>query len=204
MKGATDDEYPITRGLQSWLTRIRCKQKQESNISNLKTSASVKAAGVIAPRAEAQQLQEMREMTGNTHKQAVKQINALNGWIKIDAKTDGNYIIESQTMSAEDDMKLTKQEIEMRYDDMIDLRAMLWDAMRKQGRGTEISIEKVLQIEEVRHKGRYSVTGYEEEINWTIEMLKRHLDRVAAWKGTPAKDRAAYGKLDEFLSEFVE
>lgn len=136
--------------------------------------------------------------------QAGKQVNALNGWIKIDAMQDDTYMLQSQTMSPDSDMELTEQEIELRYDDMRALRDLIWDAIRKQGRGFEISIDDVLKIEEVQHKGRYSVTGYKEEIEWTIDLLKRHLTRIEGWKEAPAKHRDAYGKLDEFLSQLEE
>ena len=136
-------------------------------------------------------------MAGNNDRSCV---DAKNGYITIDAvgDTPHSYIIRSKRDDA------VSVELDLQYEGMVDLRSMLWDAMRKQGRGTEISIEKVLQIEEVRHKGRYSVAGYEKEINWTIDLLKRHLERIEGWKDTPAEDRGAYGKLDEFLSEFVE
>jgi hypothetical protein len=68
----------------------------------------------------------------------------------------------------------------------------------------EASIEDVLKIEEVRHKGRYSVAGYEEEIEWTIRLLQSHLQRIAAWKDAPEEDRRIFTNLDEFLSQFEE
>ena len=133
-----------------------------------------------------------------------KQINALNGWIKIDAQDDDTFLMTSQTMTAEAGMELIEQEIELQYKDMVELRAMIWDAMRRHGRGFEFSVDDVLKIEEVRHKGRYSVSGYEEEIEWTIDLLRKHLRRIEGWKETPAQDRGAYGKLDEFLSQLEE
>jgi len=102
----------------------------------------------------------------------------------------------------------TEAGIEMSRDNIIGLRSLLWEAIRKQGRGFEINIEDVLKIEEVRHKGRYSVEGYKEEIEWTIDLLQRHLTRVESWQDmkavTPAEDREVFGKLDEFLSQFEE
>lgn len=132
------------------------------------------------------------------------QINALNGWIKIEATNSDTYMLQSQIMAPLDDMGMTEQEIEMRYDDAIKLRAMIWDAIRKQGRAFEFSVDDVLKIEEVRHKGRYSVEGYKAEIEWTIDLLKTHLERIEGWKDTPAEHRDAYGKLDEFLSQLEE
>ena len=114
---------------------------------------------------------------------AKKQVNALNGWIKIN-KADDTYILQSQTMAPDHDMELTEQEIELRYEDMQALRDLIWTTIRQTGRGYEISIDDVLKIEEVQHKGRYSVAGYEEEIKWTIALLKRHLNRIDCWNPT--------------------
>ena len=147
----------------------------------------------------------MEEKQGNAigrwKAKAKKQINALNGWIKIEKQQGDTYLIQSQTMIPNADMELIEQEMELSYTNMEELRAMLWDSMRKVGRGFEISIDDVLKIEEVQHKGRYSVEGYKEEINWTIDLLKRHLKRIEGWKEAPAEHRDAYGKLDEFLSQ---
>jgi hypothetical protein len=137
---------------------------------------------------------------------AVKQVNALNGWIKIDAAEGDTYIMRSQTMAPDRDMELTEQEIEMRYEDMQALRDIIWDAIRKKGRGFAFSVDDIMKIEEVRHKGRYSVEGYKEEINWTIDLLQRHLTRIEHWQDDRNCGEAgdAYGKLDEFLSELEE
>lgn len=122
-------------------------------------------------------------------------VNAKNGYLTIDTHNADEYTLRSKR---DDGVSV---ELDMDYDHITKLRAMMWDAIRKQGRGFEFSVDDVLKIEEVQHKGRYSVAGYEEELEWTINLLKKHLDRIAAWKETPAEHRDAYGKLDEFLSQ---
>jgi len=94
--------------------------------------------------------------------------------------------------------------IELNRDEIVSVRGMLWDAIRKDGRGYDINIEDVLKIEEVRHKPRYSVTGYAEEIDWMIKLLQSHLQRIEGWKDAPETYRGEFGKLDEFLSQFEE
>lgn len=129
-------------------------------------------------------------------------VNTKNGCLTIDIINADEYTLRSKR---DDGVSV---ELDMGYDEVAELRAMLWDAMRRQGRGFEISIDDVLKIEEVRHKGRYSVEGYKEEINWTIDLLQRHLTRIESWQDslnlTPAEDRGVYGKLDEFLSQLEE
>lgn len=125
------------------------------------------------------------------------QVNVNNGYITLGRVNADEYTLKTNEVGDFDAVKLD-------YDDMAELRAALWDAMRRQGRGFEISIDDVLKIEEVRHKGRYSVEGYEEEITWTIDLLRKHLRRIEGWKETPAADRGAYGKLDEFLLQLEE
>ena len=169
-----------------------------------KTPTRIKPAGAIAPEGAThnRRHEDMQDTPLDRWRTAAKkQVNALNGWIKIDTTQDDTYTLQSQTMTPDNDMELTEQEIELRYEDMQALRDLIWDAMRRQGRGFEISIDDVLKIEEVRHKGRYSVDGYMEEIEWTIDLLKKHLIRIEGWKDTPAEHRDAYGKLDEFLSQ---
>ncbi len=130
-------------------------------------------------------------------------VEARNGYVTIDVTGNApphGYIIRSKRDDA------ASVALDLTYDGMVELRAMLWGAMRRQGRGTEISIEELLRIEEVRHKGRYSVEGYKEEINWTIDLLQRHLTRIEHWQDDRNCGEAgdAYGKLDEFLSELEE
>jgi len=125
-------------------------------------------------------------------------VNVKNGYLTIDIVNSDEYTLRSKR---DDGVSV---EMDMGYDRVAELRAMLWDAIRQQGRGFEFSVDDVLKIEEVKHKGRYSVEGYEEEINWTIDLLKRHLKRIEGWKETPAEDREVYGKLDEFLSQLEE
>jgi hypothetical protein len=131
-----------------------------------------------------------------------KQINTENGFIAVNRDEK-----ELRTLTVCNMTEQTESGTEMSRDNIIDLRATLWDAIRKQGRGFEINIEDVLKIEEVCHKGRYSVEGYKEEINWTIDLLQRHLTRVEHWQNCQTFDLdecSEYGKLDEFLSQFEE
>ena len=127
------------------------------------------------------------------------QVNLSDGYIALIDTPEGKRTIGVCNMADE-----AGASIEATRDNIIDIRAMLWDAIRKQGRGFDISIDDVIQIEEVRHKGRYSVTGYEQEIEWTIRILEMHLRRITGWKDAPEVDRKIYGKLDEFLSQFEE
>lgn len=127
------------------------------------------------------------------------QVNLSDGFVAILDTPEGKHTLGICNMADK-----AGASIEATHDNIIDLRAALWDAIRKQGRGTEINIEDVLKIEEVRHKGRYSVSGYVEEIEWTIRLLQTHLKRIAAWKDASETDREMYGKLDEFLSQFEE
>lgn len=129
----------------------------------------------------------------------IPQVNTADGYVAILDTPEGKHTLGicNMTDKAAASMEATR-------DNIIDIRAMLWDAIRKQGRGIEISIEDVLKIEEVRHKGRYSVAGYEEEIEWTIRLLQSHLRRIAAWKDAPEEDRRIFTNLDEFLSQFEE
>ena len=143
-------------------------------------------------KAAAKDVRPMNEKT-NT------QINIADGYVVINDTPEGKHTLGICNMTDK-----VGASIEATSDNIIDIRAMLWDAIRKQGRGFEINIEDVLKIEEVRHKGRYSVTGYKEEINWTIDLLQRHLTRIEGWEDTPAEGREIYGKLDEFLSQFEE
>lgn len=71
-------------------------------------------------------------------------------------------------------------------------------------RGREIKIEDVIRIEDTRTKPRYSVTGYEEELNWIKELIESHLRRIEAWRETATEHRHCFGKLDEYLKEFEE
>lgn len=161
-------------------------------ISNLNRQHGSKPAGGIA--SEEAQLNKQPEMI------EMAQLNIDQGYIEIRRQGD-TYTLEMRVVDGFVSLKGD-------FDNITELRAMLWDAMRKQGRGFEISISDVLRIEEVRHKGRYSVEGYKEEINWTIDLLQRHLTRIESWQDslnlTPAEDRGVYGKLDEFLSQLEE
>lgn len=130
------------------------------------------------------------------------QVNIRHGYFRIDTTNADEY-----TLRAERDDGASV-DMYMRYEEVAKLRAMLWDAIRRQGRGFEFSVDDILRIEEVQHKGRYSVEGYKEEINWTIDLLQRHLTRIDSWQDslnlTPAEDRKVYGKLDEFLAQLEE
>ena len=117
---------------------------------------------------------------------------------------DGYVAMQDGTIGICNMMDRTGVGVEVTRDNIIDIRAMLWDVIRKQERGFDISIDDVLKIEEVRSKGRYSVSGYAEEIEWTIALLQHHLERIAGWQDAPEADREMYGKLDEFLSQFEE
>ena len=127
------------------------------------------------------------------------QVNLSDGYIAILDTPEGKHTIGVCNMTDK-----AGASIEATRGNIIDIRAMLWDAIRKQGRGFEINIEDVLKIEGVQHKGRYSVSGYAEEIEWTIRILQTHLKRIAAWKDASEYEREMYGKLDEFLSQFEE
>ena len=123
------------------------------------------------------------------------QVNTENGYVNIWKDLQlavGN--MEENTASA----------IEMSRDNVVELRRLLWGAIRKDGRGYLISAEDVVTIEEVQHKPRYSVSGYTEEIEWTIRLLESHLKRIEGWKEASEDERRVFGKLDAFLSQFEE
>jgi hypothetical protein len=129
----------------------------------------------------------------------MNQVNTPDGYVVVAETTSGN-----QTLGVCNMADKAGASIELTRDKIVSVREVLWDAIRKNGRGYDINIEDVLNIEEVRHKPRYSVTGYAEEIEWTIRLLQTHLRRVALWKEEPEEDRGMLGKLDEFLSQFEE
>jgi len=127
------------------------------------------------------------------------QVNTQDGYVAIQDFPEGKHTLGVCNMADK-----ASASIELTRDNIIATREMLWDAIRKQGRGFDISIDDVLKIEEVQSKGRYSVTGYQEEIEWTIKLLQSHMRRVEGWKNTVEAERHLFGKLDEFLSQFEE
>ena len=127
------------------------------------------------------------------------QVNLKDGYLALADIPEGKHTIGVCNM-----VDKAGASIEMDRDDIAAVREMLWDVIRKDGRGFGINIEDVLKIEEVQHKPRYSVSGYEEEIEWTIRLLQTHLRRVASWKNSPENVRGMFGKLGEFLSQFEE
>jgi len=126
------------------------------------------------------------------------QVNTEDGYVAVGVAGEA-HVVEVGNIAEQEEASVV-----LNREDIVTLRAMLWDAIRKQERGFDISIDDVLKIEEVRSKGRYSVSGYAEEIEWTIALLQRHLERIAGWQDAPDADRGMFGKLDEFLSEFEE
>lgn len=130
----------------------------------------------------------------------MNQVNTKDGYVAVAETTTENQTLEVCNIMA-DKVGAT---IELNRDEIVSVREMLWDAIRKDGRGYDINIEEVLKIEEVRHKPRYSVKGYAEEIEWMIGLLTAHQHRIKAWKNSPVKCRKEFGKLDEFLSQFEE
>lgn len=129
----------------------------------------------------------------------MEQVNTTDGYVAIRKTPEGNRTIGIYNMAEE-----AGAGIEATRDNIINIRAMLWDAIRKQERGFDISIDDVLRIEDVRHKRQYSIPGYVGEIEWTIGILQSHLRRIAAWKDASEAEREMYGKLGEFLSQFEE
>lgn len=127
------------------------------------------------------------------------QVNTKDGYVAM-AKTTS----ENQTLGVHNTNYNLGAGVELNRDEIVSVREMLWDAIRKDGRGFDINIEDVLKIEEVQHKPRYSVTGYADEIDWMIELLKSHRGRIDAWRDAPDRCRGEFGKLDEFLSQFEE
>ena len=131
------------------------------------------------------------------------QVNTKDGYVAM-AKTTS----ENQTLGVHNMNYNVGAGVELNRDEIVSVREMLWDAIKKDGRGFDITIEDVLKIEKVQHKPRYSVEGYKEEIEWTISLLQRHITRVEHWQNSrtfePDGCSAMYGKLDEFLSQFEE
>ena len=127
------------------------------------------------------------------------QVNTKDGYVAM-AKTTS----ENQTLGVHNMNYNVGAGVELNRDEIVSVREMLWDAIKKDGRGFDINIEDVLKIEEVQHKPRYSVTGYAEEIEWMIGLLTSHQQRIKAWKDAPEKCRREFGKLNEFLSQFEE
>lgn len=126
------------------------------------------------------------------------QVNTTQGYLALKDFPKGKHTLGVCNMADH-----AKASIELNRDDITAIRAMLWDAIRADGRGFDINIEDVLKIEEVQHKPRYSVEGYKEEIKWTIDLLQRHLTRIESWRFGRIP-QCEYGKLDEFLSQFEE
>jgi len=129
----------------------------------------------------------------------MNQVNTTDGYVVLAKTTSGN-----QTLGVCNMADKAGASIELNRDNIVSVRELLWDAIRKDGRGYDINIEDVLKIEEVQHIPRYSVTGYAEEIDWMIGLLKSHRGRIEAWKDAPERYRNIYVKLDEFLSQFEE
>ena len=127
------------------------------------------------------------------------QVNTPDGYIVIQDYPEGKYTFGVCNMADK-----AAASIEVSQDNIIAMREMLWDAIRKQGRGFSISIDDVLKIEEVQGMARYSVTDYAEEIEWAIKILQSHRGRIEGWKGADKDERHLFGKLDEFLSQFEE
>ena len=129
----------------------------------------------------------------------MNQVNTKDGYVVVAETTIGN-----QTLGVCNMADKAGASIELNRAEIVSVREMLWGAIRKDGRGYDINIEDVLKIEEVQHKPRYSVTGYAEEIDWMIRLLKSHQHGIEAWKDAPEIARGGFGKLDEFLSQFEE
>ena len=127
------------------------------------------------------------------------QVNTPDGYIVIQDYPEGKY-----TLGICNTADKAAASIEVSQDNILAMREMLWDAIRKQGRGFSISIDEVLKIEEVHHRAAYSVPEYQEVIEWNIHLLQSHMRRVEGWKNTVEAERHMFGKLDEFLSQFEE
>ena len=130
----------------------------------------------------------------------MNQVNTKDGYVAVAQTTSENQTLGVCNIMADN----AGASIELNRDEIVSVRAMLWDVIKKDGRGYDINIEDVLKIEEVRHQPRYSVKGYAEEIEWMIGLLTSHQRRIKAWKDAPEKCRGEFGKLDEFLSQFEE
>ena len=127
------------------------------------------------------------------------QVNTENGYASM--ISEGNDLRTLMVGNMEEN---TASAIEMSRENVVELRRLLWGAIRRDGRGYNISAEDVVAIEEVQHKPRYSVSGYTEEIEWTIRLLESHLKRIEGWKEASEDERRVFGKLDAFLSQFEE
>ncbi len=129
----------------------------------------------------------------------MNQVNTTDGYVAMAETTSGK-----QTLGVCNTADNAGASIELNRDEIVSVRAMLWDAIRKDGRGYHINFEEVMKIEEVRRYPQYSVTGYAEEIDWMIMILTSHRHRIEAWKDAPKKYQEEFGKLDAFLSQFEE
>jgi len=127
------------------------------------------------------------------------QVNTQDGYVAIQDFPEGKHTLGVCNMADK-----AGSAIELTRDNIIATQEMLWDAIRKQGRGSSISIDNVLKIEEVHHRAAYSVPEYQEVIEWNIHLLQSHMRRVEGWKNTVEAERHLFGKLDEFLSQFEE
>ena len=65
-----------------------------------------------------------------------------------------------------------------------------------------INLNRVCRLEDTKLKDVDSVTSYIEELAWFRSLIDHHTHRCTAWDRETPRGKAAYGKLNEFLSQF--
>ena len=121
------------------------------------------------------------------------QVNLKDGYLALEDIPEGKHTIGVCNM-----VNKAGASIELTQDNLVDVRKMLRNAIRMQVKAPD------LHVNDARYKEPYSTSGFKEEIEWTIQILRGHLHVVASYADMPETDRDMFGKLGEFLSQFEE